>query len=277
MAMRVQSKPARVHDWERDMRGTRNRMAWVGGLAMLLAITLPLLAWADDVARAKALFKQAEEKYAAEEYREALTLYEQAYEAKPLAGFHFNIAQCHRHLGEYEQAIQHFQRYQEEGGSPKHAEEAKRLIKLSEDKLEEHRAAAAALEEMNEEPPASSEREPPQPAEPTRSRRHLRPLYFWTGVGVTGALLVTGTITGAMALSKSEEFKDPATPRSELQDLKDSGEMLKTTSTATFVLGAATAAGTAALYFFTDFGSRESAVSAAPIAGGGIVMLSGGF
>jgi hypothetical protein len=41
----------------------------------------------------------------------ALTAYEAAYQAKPLPGFLFNIAQCHRNLGHHERAVFFYRRY----------------------------------------------------------------------------------------------------------------------------------------------------------------------
>jgi hypothetical protein len=101
-------------------------------------------------------------------------------------------------------------------------------------------------------------------------------------------MLVTGTITGAMALQKSSKFKDQDTPYEDLQDLKDSGKTLKTVASVTIGIGAAAAVGTAVLYFFTDFGSKEktdtdteegmeTSVTAAPIIGGGMVTVGGRF
>jgi len=245
---------------------------------MVLAAN-PALARDASVARAKRLFKEAEGHFAKEEYRKALELYKQAYDAKPLAGFHFNIAQCHRALGEYRQAIEHFEQYLSKSDNPQNKADAERLLQLSKDALaEEERQKALEKEEPVPEPaPVVAPPPKPQP-EPPKSRRRLRPLYFWSGVGVTGGLLLIGTITGAMALGKSSEFKDSSTPYNDLQDLKDSGESLKTASTVTFTLGLVAAAGTAALYFFTDFsGGKEKAVAATPIPGGAVVTAVGRF
>ena len=246
-------------------------------IASVVLAANPALAKDASVTKAKQLFKQAEEHFAKEEYRKALELYEQAYEAKPLAGFHFNIAQCHRALGEYRQAIEHFEQYLANSDNPGNKEDAERLLQLSRDALaEEERQKALEKEEPLPEPaPVVAPPPKPQP-EPPKSRRRLRPLYFWSGVGVTGGLLLIGTITGAMALSKSSEFKDTSTPYGDLQDLKDSGESLRTASTVTFTLGLVTAAGTAALYFFTDF-SKEKAVAATPIPGGAMITAAGRF
>lgn len=250
-------------------------------IASAVLVSSPALARSKggDVAKAKRLFKQAEEHFAKEEYRKALELYEQAYEAKPLAGFHFNIAQCHRALGEYRPAIEHFEQYLAKSDNPQNKADAERLLQLSRDALAEEERQKALEQEEPVPEPAPVVAPPPKPTpEPPKSRRRLRPLYFWSGVGVTGGLLLIGTITGAMALSKSSEFNDTSTPYGDLQDLKDSGESLRTASTVTFTLGLVAAAGTAALYFFTDFsGGKEKAVAASPIPGGAVVTAVGRF
>jgi hypothetical protein len=89
--------------------------------------------------------------------------------------------------------------------------------------------------------------------------------------------LLICTITGSVALSKDSDYNDPNTPHGELQDLKDSGEGLRTAANVTFGLGLAAAIGTAALYVFTDFESKDRAVSATPTADGGMVVYGGRF
>ncbi len=242
-------------------------------LAALVGILLAVSsAHADDLAKAKALFKQAEARYRASDYRVALELYQQAFAAKPLPGFHFNIAQCHRNLGEHAKAVEHFRLYLDSSRTAKHAEEARRLIQLCE-------------AELAKQPPTSAEAKPepatapiaPPPPRPEPRRRRLRPPLFWAGVTLSVALLATGTVTGALALQKSSRFKDLATPSSELAGLRDTGTTLRTTSTATFAVGAATSIATAVIFFFTDFRRPERSVSAAPLPGGALVSVGGAF
>jgi tetratricopeptide (TPR) repeat protein len=60
---------------------------------------------------ARGHFERAEKAFNLGHFDEALTGYRAAYEALPLPAFLFNIAQCHRNLGEREQAIFFYQRY----------------------------------------------------------------------------------------------------------------------------------------------------------------------
>jgi hypothetical protein len=66
-----------------------------------------------DEKAARAHFQKAERAFSLGRFAEALASYEAAYETKPLPGFLFNIAQCHRNLEEHEKAIFFFERYLE--------------------------------------------------------------------------------------------------------------------------------------------------------------------
>jgi tetratricopeptide (TPR) repeat protein len=63
------------------------------------------------VDKAKALFAEGNEHYNLGEFAQALDKYKLAYRVKPLAAFQFNIAQCHRKLGQYQDAIAMYQAY----------------------------------------------------------------------------------------------------------------------------------------------------------------------
>jgi tetratricopeptide (TPR) repeat protein len=60
---------------------------------------------------ARAHFDKAEKAFDLGRFEEALTEYQSAYEALPLPGFVFNLAQCYRNLGDDERAIFFYQRY----------------------------------------------------------------------------------------------------------------------------------------------------------------------
>jgi tetratricopeptide (TPR) repeat protein len=63
------------------------------------------------VDKAKALFAEGNEHYNLGEFAPALERYKLAYRVKPLSAFQFNIAQCHRKLGQYPDAIAMYQAY----------------------------------------------------------------------------------------------------------------------------------------------------------------------
>lgn len=67
---------------------------------------------------------------------------------------------------------------------------------------------------------------------------------FWAAVGTSAAALVTGSVTGAIALGDSRAYGDPATPQSEAQSRKDRGEVLRVVADVAFgtaLVGAAVA------------------------------------
>jgi hypothetical protein len=65
----------------------------------------------DDEKQARGLYERAEKSFDLGKFSEALGEYQSAYEAKPLPGFLFNIAQCYRNMGNFERARFFFRRY----------------------------------------------------------------------------------------------------------------------------------------------------------------------
>lgn len=63
------------------------------------------------VEKAKALFAEGNESYNLGEFDKALERYKLAYRVKPLPAFQFNIAQCHRKLGQHKEAIAMYQAF----------------------------------------------------------------------------------------------------------------------------------------------------------------------
>lgn len=290
-------------------------------LGVLIAL-LPSQADAKG-ASAKELFRKAEGHYSESRYLDALDLYRMAYKKRPLPGFYINMGQCLRQLLRWKEAVAAFEKYLQLAPKGKHREKAKALIVLCKKELKKlggpkpveatPTVPAAKPEVPPAAPPAAASPAPAAPAAPAApvapaepvasqpavaaevdpadqtppSRRGLSKIYFWSGVGLSAALLVTTAITGAMALSKSDEYKDPATPAAELQDLKDSGEALSTTSSVMFAVGMVAAAGTAVLFFFTDWrgaaaerdDDAEESISmgAAPLYGGAMLSVGGRF
>jgi hypothetical protein len=97
-----------------------------------------LWAAADDAAtvEARALHAQGKAAYDADRFQEALTLFEGAFQRRPLPGFLFNIGQCLRKLGRHGEAARAFERYLEAQPDASNREDVEALIA-------EERAAAA--------------------------------------------------------------------------------------------------------------------------------------
>lgn len=62
-------------------------------------------------AQARVKFSEGNAAYEQGKFREALKFFEAAYELAPLPGFLFNVAQCHRQLGDFSQAASAYRRY----------------------------------------------------------------------------------------------------------------------------------------------------------------------
>src|SRR6185295_15286611 len=95
-------------------------------------------------AEAKKRFEKGNLHYNLGEYREALADYKEAYRLKNLPGFLFNIAQCHRKLGEFQEAINLYTAYLNQVPNPPNRADVESV-------LEESRAQLAAQERSAEE------------------------------------------------------------------------------------------------------------------------------
>jgi tetratricopeptide (TPR) repeat protein len=144
---------------------------------------------ADDQATrtARAHWERGEKLFALGRFAEALAAYEQAFEAKPLPGFLFNIGQCHRNLGDHDAAIFSFRKYLRLAPEADNRAAVLALI----DELEARQAEEAAARQRR----AFAEPDPRGAAPAGRERR--RPLYktwwFWTGVAAVAGAGGAGT------------------------------------------------------------------------------------
>ncbi len=94
--------------------------------------------------QARTLYEQAEKSFDLGKFPEALADYQAAYEAKPLPGFLFNIAQCYRNMANYEQARFFFRRYLAvDPHAPNHRRVEELIAEMSK-QLDAQAAAAAA-------------------------------------------------------------------------------------------------------------------------------------
>ncbi len=196
---------------------------------------LALLAWALGVAaqpkkkldptetKARELFSQGQKAYDVGQFQQALSLYSEAYKLKALPGFLFNIAQCHRQLGNYKDAAFAFGRFID-NSKPEDSnvqlareliddmqrrqtekEDAERKAQEAREEAERHARAEAALKDAPVLPPVIVPETPPGPpvvvAEPERVTS--KP-WFWglVGGGVV-AVAVTGVVLALQPPAKS--------------------------------------------------------------------------
>lgn len=90
----------------------------------------------EDVAKAKAAFQRAEVLYRQGELRGALAAYKEALGHKRLSAFLFNIAQCHRLLGEHKQALFFYKLFLSEEPSPPNKDEVAGRIQEMQTKVD---------------------------------------------------------------------------------------------------------------------------------------------
>ena len=146
-------------------------------LALLFAVTP---ARADDLSTkaAKRHFDRGEKLFALGKFDEALDEYQKAFDAKPIPVFLFNIGQCYRNLGDYQQAIFSFKKYLKLEPDAPDKEKVEKLIDDLEEKQE--RGDGQKFVQKKDEPPP-----PPPPKQ--GSTPIYKKWWFWTGVAVVGA------------------------------------------------------------------------------------------
>jgi tetratricopeptide (TPR) repeat protein len=103
-------------------------------------------------AEAKMNFQSAQKAYSLGQFSEALGLYSEAYRIDPQPAMLYNIAQCHRMLGNHERAIFFYTRFLDAfGGNPKNAKLVRELIAESQTKQAEASKLQAEREASNRE------------------------------------------------------------------------------------------------------------------------------
>jgi tetratricopeptide (TPR) repeat protein len=230
-------------------------------LSVAALCCMPTVALADAV-RARALFQKAETHFKLGEFKNALPLYKRAYRAKALPAFLFNIGQCHRYLGNCTKAEFFFQQFLAQVPHSPHATTIRTIVEQC--KPREKEAAPVVVIR-------------PRRAIPRKDGSRRRRVLLGTGIGVSAALLITGALTGALAHDRSQTFKDPNTPQSNLRGLEDQGTALATASIVTLAVGGASAVATVLIYLLYPKEAPRAQVTAAPLPGGGALLLQGRF
>jgi tetratricopeptide (TPR) repeat protein len=153
---------------------------------ILLAVCFLLLAFAraahaeDPTERtARRHYERGQKLYNLQKFEEALEQYQKAFDAHPLPGFLFNIAQCQRNLGDYDAAIFSFKRYLKLDPDTEKREQVEELIedleaKKSEADTERLRLGKRKKKTEDEEPPKETSDGAPV----------YEKWWFWTGVAV---------------------------------------------------------------------------------------------
>ena len=211
------------------MRAPRHTGLSAAVLLAALLITPPASAKErrrDDTARAKTCFTKAEAHFSLGEFALALEEYRKAYLLRPLPPLLFNMAQCHRHLGELEKAVFLLRRFLASSATAVQRAQAEAVLREVELALKNKQAAktpatrpAATSPQAASAPsahprPATRPRAPSVAArppvvlhaitptapasQPTPSRT---PLYkrWWLWTIVAGVAVATATTIGVVA------------------------------------------------------------------------------
>jgi tetratricopeptide (TPR) repeat protein len=171
--------------------------------AALLLVALGGSAHADDADAAKQAYSEGARRYAIGDFRGALEDFKRSYLAFPAPDTLFNLAQCHRQLGEHGDAIRAFRNYLELMPPENDRSEVERLIADEEKAL----SPAPPVPEANQvepPPPAPVEKAPPPSPPPPPRRRWILP------VGVAAAVVVIAAVTLGLAFGLTHEPADPS-------------------------------------------------------------------
>ena len=133
--------------------------------------------------RAQGHFRKGEKLFALGRFEDALGEYQQAFEEYPLPEFLFNIGQCHRNLGDYDQAIFSFRKYVRLKPDAENRDATEELI-----------AELEAEKARNPSKPTRKRLDPVAGAGPDHAVR-AKPVYtrwwFWTGIVVVAGAAAT--------------------------------------------------------------------------------------
>jgi tetratricopeptide (TPR) repeat protein len=185
------------------------------GVVLLLALAGGEPAQAQSpgnpVAESRAHFERAQRLFKVSRYREALEEFKEGYLSKADPVFLYNIAQCHRLLGERADAIMFYRRYLEAAPQSRNRVEVERRIADLE--------TASKIEPASTVPPAAVVTPPPvtmapppvaaaapdaaitgQVPPPDDRPPLYRRWWFWTGAA---ALVTAGVVTGVL-LTRSD-------------------------------------------------------------------------
>jgi tetratricopeptide (TPR) repeat protein len=133
--------------------------------------------------RAQGHFRKGEKLFALGRFEDALTEYQAAFEEYPLPEFLFNIGQCHRNLGDFDEAIFSFRKYLRLKPDAENRDATEELI-----------AELEAEKARNPSKPAKKRVEPIPGGTPETAVR-AKPIYtrwwFWTGIVVVAGAAAT--------------------------------------------------------------------------------------
>ena len=234
-----------------------------------IALAVPSLACADEKQNARDAYRRATLHYELGEFRKALEAFKDAYRSVPDPALLFDLAQCHRQLGDAAQAAREYRLYLLKFPGAPRRDELRALIERLERAAAEADAATADGSQPPRPTPPPPKPTPPLPTPPVPVERHATPrpptwLVFTTGgVGVAALVAAIVLASQAQALSDGERAKDPL-----LRDVQTAGQtrLLSSSANGLFIGGGALLLATGVLALTANWHRHASSRPAAWLA-----------
>jgi tetratricopeptide (TPR) repeat protein len=159
----------------------------------ILMLVLVRVAHAEDPEEraAKRHYERGQKLFGIQKFNDALEQFQQAFDAKPIPAFLFNIGQCHRNLGDYAAAIFSFKRFLKLDPEADNRSQVEELIEELEQKQAEGDTARLGLGKRPK-PDEEDDDEEEEPTETPDGAPVYRKWWFWTGVAVVGVAAGAG-------------------------------------------------------------------------------------
>lgn len=226
----------------------------------------PTLSESDQAA--KQHFTTATQLYEAGQFQLAANEFEQAYRLSGRPEVLYNLYAAYRDAGNTEKAAENLRAYLDKvPNAPDRVQLQARLHSLDQLNAKPKRGAivAATTPEPKTSDKPSAAAEPDEGDEPTNFTSDILP---WLLVGVGGAALVAGTITGLMALGKTSTIEDNCPgdicpPNYDFESERDSASSLATATDVLLIGGGLLAATGVVLLFVLDDDTEQQTLSAA--------------
>ncbi len=226
----------------------------------------PALSQNESLARTH--FNLATQLYEAGQFKLAAQEFEQAYQLSLKPEVLYNLYAAYRDAGETEKAAQNLRAYLDKvPDAPDRVQLEARLKSLDELNRQRHDALkAATTTPQPTKPKAIPPQAPPQTSD--NSTNFTTDILPWTLIGIGGAALIAGSITGILALDKTSDIEDncPGNVCPSDYDLQSNRDSADTLSTFTDVLliggGIVAATGLVLLFVLDDDDTEEQHISA---------------
>ncbi len=187
--------------------------------------------------KVETLSSQGAQKYRAQDYRGAITAFEQAYELEPVPNLLYNIAKCYEKLEDWDRAISFYERFvvapDVESDARQHAlSQVQTLRQKTQTRQDPDQTGQADQGNVTPQQPYMPS---PKEAGPDRTLSYIV-------LGSSAGLLATGGIFGLLASQDETQFQAAASTDTELRrSTRDSGKTKALVADGLFIAGGITA------------------------------------